>query len=140
MLLFLLACSVADGPACLNEPMHACSDIEIAQSCNALFAFDGLHVDFTGGTAAAYDAVVTMDGVESSFSCDGTSATTRSGTVWSCDGSGFWVSGSGDAVDIQVTTDTQTFTGTFEPCWDATEPNGACCGWNFQATVELPLG
>lgn len=140
MLLLLLACHVADGPSCLTEELHACSDIEIAHSCNAMFAFDGLHVDFVGGTVATYDAVVHMDGVETRFTYDGTTADVQSGTVWSAGPEGFFVSGNGDTVEVDVTTGDQTFSDTFEPCWDPSEPNGECCGWNFQATVELQVG
>jgi hypothetical protein len=39
-----------------------------------------------------------------------------------------------------VLADSTIVSDSYTPCWDATEPNGRCCGWNFQAEVELSLG
>jgi hypothetical protein len=82
-----------------------------------------------------------MDGVETRFQCADSAATVVSGNVWSCDENGFFVSGNGDDVDVSVTPDGgDVVSDSYTPCWDATEPNGRCCGWNFQAEVELSLG
>lgn len=133
------ACSVADAPECVTSEMHACSDVEIAHYCNNLHAPQGLRVDFVGGELPAYESLVRIDNIETRFTCDAESALVAAGSVWSCGPDGFFISGNGDLVEIELTTADQTFVESYKPCWDATEPNGDCCGWNFQATVELSV-
>lgn len=137
----LSACSLPDdAPTCLNNELHTCPTVEVMQSCNAMMAWSGLSVTFSGGAPVAYDAVVSIDGRETSFSCDETTGpSVTDGSVLSCSSEGFWVVDHGDAVTITVTADGATTTRDYEPCWDATEPNGECCGWNYRADVEFAL-
>lgn len=130
-----------DAPACLLDELHTCPTIEVLQQCNNLLALDGLTVTFVGGAPTAYDAVVSFDGEATTFHCDDTDgATVTAGLVWSCGATGFQVSGHGDVVEIEVTADGVTSTAQVEPCWNATEFNGRCCGWTYTADAELELG
>lgn len=139
MVFVLLACAdPVDHPACLLDEVHGCG-LQLVQACNNLFALGGLSVVFTGGSPTVYDARVTMDGVDTIFACGKDGVTASAGNVWSCDSTGFLVDGHGDVVEVEVDADGETWTGSFEPCWNASEPNGRCCGWNYTAEVELAL-
>lgn len=141
MLWLLLACSLPDdAPACTNEPLQACSDVQVMQVCTDMYVMGGLAVTFAGAAPDTYDAVVTIDGEEHVFSCAPDVIQVTSGSAWSCDANGFNVDAHGDEVTVAVTVDGVVTEESFEPCWDASEPNGRCCGWTYVAEVTLDFG
>jgi hypothetical protein len=135
----LLACSPPeDAPSCVLDDQHTCGP-EIMQACNDMLVMSGLTVTFDGAAPVVYDARVTVDGTETVFACGKDGVTASVGTVWWCNEQGFFLDVHGDVVDVEVAADGETWTGTFEPCWEASEPNGRCCGWHYSAEVQLEL-
>jgi hypothetical protein len=137
MFLLLLACTVTDAPSCTDEPIHSCPTVEVLHACTMMGVVDGLNVHLVGGTTDTYDAVVRMDDQEIVFSCNGGQTSVEE--VQSCGADSFRIWGFADTVEVTVTTADTTVTDTFEPCWDANEVNGRCCGWSFSADVELAM-
>lgn len=107
--------------------------------CHDIGVVSGLAVVFEGAAPDAYDAAVNIDGRETRFSLEGGSLDISSGSVWGVDASGFSVEDHGDEVDVAVTVDGTVFEESFDPCWDAAEVNGRCCGWSYSARVTLDL-
>jgi hypothetical protein len=137
MLLLLLACTTAEGPACTDVPIHSCPTLEVMHECTLMYAPGGLTVAFEGFSAESYDATVSFDGEDLSLRCEAGQVDADAGVQASCSAEGLWIVGWGDVVEIEVDDGTTVHSDRFEPCWNADEPNGRCCGWSFSAGVSL---